>query len=116
MKHLAVITSVGCEEQANLLADQLVVRRHAACVNVVKVQRSVYRWQGKVFDDDEFLLIAKTTSDEYPALEAAIQELSNYDLPEILAFEVSRGEARYLDWITASLDKGADYSDDIERR
>ncbi len=116
MGYLVVVTSVGCEEQANLVADQLVVRRHAACVNIVKVQRSVYRWQGKVFDDDEFLLIAKTTDEEYEAIEEAIRELSTYDLPEILAFQVSRGEAKFLEWIASGLDKGADYSDDIEPR
>ncbi len=116
MGYLVVLTSVGSEEQANLLADQLVVRRHAGCVNIVKVHRSVYRWQGRVFDDNEFLLIAKTTDEEYPAIEQAIQELSNYDLPEVIAFSVARGEAKYLEWIAAGLDKGANYRDDIEPR
>jgi periplasmic divalent cation tolerance protein len=113
---LIVVTTVGSEEQANLVADELVVRRHAACVNIIRVQRSVYRWQGRVFDDNEYLLLAKTTDDEYPAVEVLIRELSNYDQPEILGFEVSRGEAGFLQWIAASLDKDADFSDDIEPR
>ena len=113
---LVVVTTVGCEEEANRLADQLVVRRHAACVNVVKVHRSVYRWQGRVFDDNEYLLIIKTKTDEYSEVEATIRELSSYELPEVLAFNVARGEAKFLEWVTAGLDKTAEYEDDIEPR
>jgi periplasmic divalent cation tolerance protein len=110
------LTTVGNEEQANLLADELVVRRHAACVHILRIPRTVYRWQGKVFDDNEYLLVSKTTDEEYPAVEKTIQELSTYELPEILGFEVKRGEAGFLAWIAASLDKDADFSDEIEPR
>jgi len=113
---LVVVTTVGTEEQANLVAEELVVRRHASCVNILRVQRSVYRWKGRVFDDNEHLLIAKTTEEEYPAVEAAIQELSNYELPEILGFKVSQGEAEFLKWIVGSLDKDADFTDEVEPR
>lgn len=116
MSVLIVLTTVGCEEQANLIADELVVRRHAACVNMIPVGRTVYRWQGRVFDDNEFLLMAKTTEEEYEKVEATIKELSTYELPEILAFEVKRGEASFLEWIAASLDKEADFSDEVEPR
>jgi periplasmic divalent cation tolerance protein len=114
--HLIVLTTVGNEEQANLLADELVVRRHAACVHIIKVGRTVYRWQGRVFDDNEYLLISKTTDEEYPRVEATIKELNKYELPEILAFQVQRGSADFLDWITANLDKKALFSDEIEPR
>ncbi len=113
---LFVVTTVGTEEQANLLADELVVRRHAACVHMIRVGRTVYRWQGRIFDDNEYMLIAKTTDEEYAAVEATIQELNTYDLPEVLAFEVKRGDAKFLEWIAANLDKSADFSDEIERR
>ena len=116
MGYLIVLTTVGNEEQANLIADELVVRRHAACVNIVRVGRTVYRWQGRVFDDNEYLLITKTTEDEYPQVEATIKELSTYDLPEILGFQVHRGSSDFMDWITASLDKKAEFSDEIEPR
>ena len=116
MGYLIVLTTVGTEEQANLLADELVVRRHAACVHMIRVGRTVYRWEGRILDDNEYLLIAKTTDEEYPLVEATIQELHTYELPEILAFEVKRGEAGFLQWITANLSKSADFSDKIERR
>jgi periplasmic divalent cation tolerance protein len=100
-----IATTVGTEEQANLLAEEIVSRRHAACVNIVPIHRSVYRWQGKICDDSEFLLIIKTVDTEYANVEATIQELHQYDLPEILAFNVSKGETNFLRWISESVDK-----------
>ncbi len=114
MQALVVITTVGNEEQANLLARELVARRHAACVNIVGGVRSVYRWEGKICKDSEYLLIIKTRAEEYAAVESTIRELHNYELPEILGFPVKHGEARFLDWIAASLDKDAVFSDDVD--
>ena len=88
MGALVVVTTVGTEEQANLIARELVCRRHAACVNIVPGLRSVYRWQGKVCRDTEFMLIVKTQESEYAAVEGAIRELHSYELPEILGFKV----------------------------
>lgn len=115
MGAIVVATTVGTEEQANLLADELVARRHAACVNIVKVHRSVYRWQGKICDDCEYLLFVKSLESEYEAIEAAIKELHSYDLPEILSFNVTRGDAGFLAWIGASLDKQAEFDDELQR-
>lgn len=115
MAALVVITTVGTEEQANLIASELVARRHASCVNMVTGLRSVYRWQGKICRDAEFMLIVKTLESEYPAVEATIQELHSYELPEILAFKVGKSEPNFLAWIGASLDKKAAFSDEEER-
>ncbi len=114
MGALVIVTTVGTEEEANQLAEELVSRRHSACVNIIPVHRSVYRWQGKVCDDSEFLLVIKTLGEEYEAVESAIRELHSYELPEILAFNVSRGESRFLEWIAAALDKNARFADDEE--
>ena len=105
MGALVVVTTVGNEEQANEIARELVCRRHAACVNIVPGLKSFYRWQGKVCRDSEFLLMIKTQESEYAAVEAKIRELHSYELPEILAFKVTRGEANFLAWIEQSLDK-----------
>jgi periplasmic divalent cation tolerance protein len=115
---LVVITTVGTEEQANLIASELVARRHASCVNIVTGVRSVYRWQGKICRDAEFLLIVKTLESEYAAVQAAIQELHSYELPEILAFRADRGEPGFLAWLAGALDKSqgtcADAEDELE--
>ena len=105
MGAMVVFTTVGTEEQANEIARELVCRRHAACVNIVPGLRSVYRWQGKVCRDTEFLLFVKTDEDEYPLIEDTIRELHSYELPEILGFRVERGETNFLAWIAAALDK-----------
>ena len=117
MSGLIVITTVGDEEQALLIARELVARRLAACVNVISGMRSVYRWQGKICRDSEYLLVVKTLSSEYDGVAAAIRELHSYELPEILAFAASQGDARFLDWIRESVDKsrvvaGADEDDE----
>lgn len=108
MSAILVVTTVGTEEQATRIAEELVERRHSCCVNILPVYRSVYRWQGKVCEDSEFMLVVKSVDSEYDAIEAAIKELHDYELPEILAFNVSRGEAGFLAWINGCLDKSVE--------
>jgi len=107
MAAIVIVTTVGEEEQALLIAREMVSRRLAACVNVVPGMRSVYRWQGKICRDTEYLLLIKTLDSEYEAVAAAIRELHSYELPEILSFAVARGEERFLAWIRDSVDKSA---------
>lgn len=107
MRATAVVTTVGTEEQANLIARELIARRQAACVNIVPGVRSIYRWQGKIANDTEYLLIAKTRESEFEAVAATIRELHNYELPEILSWDVGRGDPDFLAWILASTDKTA---------
>ena len=114
MKAIVVVTTVGEEEQALTIAREMVARRLAACVNVVPGIRSVYRWQGKICRDGEYLLLIKTLEGEYEAVAAAIRELHSYELPEILAFPVGQGDERFLAWIGDSLDKNAPFDDDEE--
>lgn len=106
MKPIVVVTTVGNEQQANLLAEELVERRQSCCVNILPVQRSVYRWQGKICEDSEYMLIVKTAEEEFEAVQETIQELHQYDLPEILTFPVGRGEANFLAWMSDCLSKG----------
>lgn len=114
MRATAVITTVGTEDEANLLARELIARRQAACVNIVPGVRSVYRWQGKIVSDGEFLLIAKTPESEFEAVAATIRELHSYDVPEILTFDVGRGDPEFLAWIASATDKEAEFADDEE--
>ena len=108
MSAIVVVTTVGTEEEANILAAELVERRHSCCVNILPIHKSIYRWQGKICDDSEYMLLIKTLESEYPAIEEAIQELHSYELPEILAFGIQRGEAGFLTWINNCLSKGVD--------
>lgn len=112
MSCIVIVTTVGTEEQANLIARELVARRQAACVNVLPGIRSFYRWQGKICSDGELMLIVKSLAQEFEAVRQTIQELHEYDVPEILAFTVSQGDESFLEWIGACLDKDADFPDD----
>ena len=114
MQAIVVVTTVGTEEQAYQIARELVARRQAACVNVLPGMRSVYRWKGKICKDGELLLVIKTLAEEFEGVSATIRELHSYELPEILSFHVSQGEAKFLEWIRSSVDKQADFSDEAE--
>jgi periplasmic divalent cation tolerance protein len=114
MRAIVVITTVGTEEQAYLIAREIVARRQAACVNVLPGIRSIYRWKGKICQDGEMMLLVKTLEGEFEGVAATIRELHSYELPEILSFSVDRGEKSFLDWIVSSVDKEADFSDEEE--
>ncbi len=114
MRAIVVVTTVGTEEQAYLIAREIVARRQAACVNIVPGIRSIYRWKGKICKDGELLLIVKTLEGEFEGVAATIRELHSYELPEILSFSVSHGERRFLDWIASSVDKDAVFDDEDE--
>src|SRR5436305_5430451 len=112
MRAIVVVTTVGTEEQAYLIAREIVARRQAACVNILPGVRSIYRWKGKICKDGELLLIIKTLEGEFEGVAATIRELNSYELPEILSFSVTHGEKGFLDWIVSSVDKDADFSDE----
>lgn len=114
MRAIVVVTTVGTEEQAYLIARELVARRQAACVNVLPGVRSIYRWKGKICKDGELLLVIKTLEGEFEGVSETIRELHSYELPEILAFNVSKGEKNFLAWISNSVDKDAEFSDEEE--
>jgi len=112
MRAIAVITTVGTEEQAYLIAREIIGRRQAACVNIIPAIRSIYRWKGKICKDGELLLIVKTLEGEFEGVAATIRELHSYELPEILSFGVSHGDKSFLDWIASCVDRDADFSDE----
>lgn len=88
-------------ETAARIARALVEERLAACVNRVPGVTSMYRWRGEIHDDAEVLLLIKTTRDRFDALRARLPELHPYEVPELVALEITGGLASYLDWISA---------------
>ncbi len=96
---LVVLVTVPTPERAAELARALVEERLAACGNVVPGLRSIYRWEGKVEDEPEALLVLKTTRARFDALRARVLELHSDQVPEVLALPVEAGSAAYLEWI-----------------
>src|SRR5204862_7579604 len=103
---LLVLTNLPERAAAERLADLLVEKRLAACVNVLAPCRSVYRWQGAVQHDEEHPLLIKTTAERYPELERALRAAHPYELPEIIAVPIERGLPGYLDWLAAAAATG----------
>lgn len=99
MDTLLVFTHLPDEASARGLASILIEGRLAACVNVLPLSVSVYRWEGKVESASEVPLLIKTSAARYDALEAAIREHHPYELPEIVAVPVTQGLPAYLAWV-----------------
>jgi periplasmic divalent cation tolerance protein len=99
-----VFTTAGSDAEARNIANELVERRLAACVNIVPRIQSVYRWEGKVESAEEFLLMIKTTDARSADIKAALRELHSYDLPECVVISMQDGSAEYLRWIEESVD------------
>ncbi len=99
MKATIVLSTTDSMEAAARIARALVEGGAAACVSIVPGIRSVYRWQGKLCDEGELLMIIKTTDDRFEDVRLKIRELHNYELPEVIALPVSAGDAEYLGWL-----------------
>ena len=90
-------------DKAEEIASELVRRSVCACVNVIPGLTSVYEWKGEVERDSESLLVIKTRADRFAELEAAVAALHPYEVFELVALPVERGNAAYLSWIDAVL-------------
>src|SRR5512134_953964 len=96
---LVVLVTTPDAAKAAEIARILVEERLAACGNVLPGLRSVYRWEGKVHDEGEALLLLKTTRARFEALRARVVALHPYQVPEVMALAVEAGDAPYLGWI-----------------
>lgn len=96
---LLVLTTCPGSITAKKIANDLVLEKLAACVQVIPGIQSFFRWVGKVDNSEEILLIIKTTSDRYSQLESRIIALHPYELPEIVTLPINGGLEGYLKWI-----------------
>jgi periplasmic divalent cation tolerance protein len=100
MEGLAVVmTTVGSDEQAGRIAETLVQDGLAACVNIVRRVRSIYRWKGELWDDEEHLLIIKTREGLFEQVRETIARLHTYELPEVICVPVVSADDRVREWI-----------------
>jgi len=98
-----VLTTIGSKDGAEQLAQQLVERRLAACVNIVGPIRSVYRWKEKIEHEEEYLLLIKTTTAQTAQLQATFRELHPYELPECMELAIEGGSEAYLSWLAGEV-------------
>jgi periplasmic divalent cation tolerance protein len=100
---IVVFSTCASAEDAEKIARHLIESHVAACVNLVPGVRSIFRWEGKVEDAAEHLLVIKSTRAAFPALSAAIEKVHPYEVPEVLAVPVIDGAVNYLNWIDAEV-------------
>lgn len=93
-----IILSTAGEREARGIAQALVIQHLAACVNIMPVE-SVYRWEGKLCEDREHLLIIKTVTSNADSVMHEIRNLHSYELPEMIVLPVSGGYHPYLQWL-----------------
>ena len=98
-----VLTTVGLMEKAEEIAETLMERRLAACVNIIGPIRSIYRWKGVIEREQEYLLLIKTTAERAEELAAAVAQLHEYELPEHVELSIDGGSVAYLDWLAAQV-------------
>ncbi len=98
-----VLVSAPSADKAAEIARILVEEKLAACGNVVPGVRSIYRWEGKLCDDAEALLVLKVPAARVQQLSDRVVQLHPYDVPEVVALRIEGGNERYIDWIVQSM-------------
>ena len=111
---ILIMTSVGTEQQAVEISEELIARRLATCINIVPCLRSIYRWKGKICEDTEHLLLIKTPQRLFDEVSAAIREFHSYELPEILGFPITNAETNFHEWVLKMVHPSDDEVDDDE--
>ena len=96
---ILVLVTAPSTDKAAELARTLVEEQLAACGNIIPGLRSIYRWEGKVHDEAEVLLLLKTKAPLFEVLRARVVELHPYQVPEVLRVDVADGHAPYLAWV-----------------
>jgi periplasmic divalent cation tolerance protein len=103
---LIIFVTAVSEQEAASLGRTLVEEGLAACANIIPSIRSIYRWKGEIWDERETLIIIKSREDLFERIRSRIRELHSYEVPEITAITVDKGDADYVQWIEAVTTKG----------
>jgi periplasmic divalent cation tolerance protein len=102
---IIVLVTCGSEEEAVKIAHSLVEERVAACINLISPVRSIYRWEGKIWDEREWILIIKTQKKRFEELEKKVKSLHSYFIPEIIGLPIIEGNPAYLKWLMEMTEK-----------
>ena len=105
---IVVLMTAANREEAGRIAETLVNKRLAACVQILPEIQSIYRWQGEVARETEVLLLAKTTRGRFDELDRAVREIHSYETPEIVALPATGISEQYLKWLQAAVVPGVD--------
>jgi periplasmic divalent cation tolerance protein len=100
---IVILVTAANRDECRKIAHHLVETRLAACVSISQPIESVYRWEGQIAEEGEFLLIIKSIRELFPEIETEISKLHSYHTPEIICLPVIEGSRNYLQWISDSV-------------
>ena len=100
---IVVITTTSKKEEAKKIAQTLLTEKLAGCVQIVGPINSYYHWESKLCEDEEWICLIKSNQENYQALEKRIQEIHNYEVPEIISLPIQDGNQSYLSWLNNQL-------------
>jgi periplasmic divalent cation tolerance protein len=103
---LIVFVTAASEQEAAAIGKTLVEEGLAACANIIPAIRSIYRWQGAVWDERETLIMIKSREELFEQVRSRVKELHSYEVPEITAVKLEKGDPAYLQWIETVTAKG----------
>jgi periplasmic divalent cation tolerance protein len=97
--YLVVFITTSSYEEARKIADTLVDRKKAACVNIVPKVNSLFRWKGKIEEAEESLIVVKTRAELFTDVVSIVKSVHSYEVPEIIALPIVEGNSDYLEWL-----------------
>ena len=100
---ILVMITTGSEEEAARIAEGLLKERLIACANLLGGIRSLYRWQGKVCDDREILMLCKTERRLFSRLSEKVKSIHSYEVPEIITLEIKYIDKKYSEWLNSNI-------------
>lgn len=101
MEYILVLCTINNLENAKRISKTLVAEKLAACVNIIPGLTSIYSWKQEIVEDTELLMLIKTKKTLLNELKSRIVELHEYEVPEIISFDIKDGLEKYLDWISS---------------
>lgn len=100
---ILIYISVKNQDEANSIARTLVDEELCACVSIIPSVRSIYKYKGQVHDENEAILLVKTTSQLFTALKEKVIEIHSYETPEIIATQITYGNEKYISWVNQTV-------------
>ena len=103
MDYILVLITTATKKEAERIAQILVEKRLAGCINIVSNINSIYHWKGKIEEGKEFLLLVKSKKGLFNKLAKEVKKLHSYEVPEIIALDIKKGDRAYLEWLKNSV-------------
>jgi periplasmic divalent cation tolerance protein len=101
-----IFVTAASEQEAASIGRALVEEGLAACANIIPQIRSIYQWKGEIWDERETLIIIKSREELFDRIRSRVKELHSYEVPEITAINLDRGDSAYVQWIESVIAKG----------